>query len=272
MLMMEMAESRQGHRRTGGETNVWIIPLANSLASAQACLPWLDKQELARMMSLYFVVDRILYAESHGWLRRILSEYTGIPPGALRFSRSLTGKPVLERHSPDSIPAIYFSVSRTHGCLAIAISEEGEVGVDIERVRHMDAMDGIDKMVLHPDEHAWLDSLQPGQKYRSFFRLWAAKEAYTKALGRGLAQPFDQLSVQLLDESLCRIRDSSIAPIAQEHCHCSMLISPGSPLDEFAFATVSISGNGAIALYSVMQGCKPTEPSIGATCKRVRAD
>jgi malonyl CoA-acyl carrier protein transacylase/phosphopantetheinyl transferase len=79
------------------------------------------------------------------------------------------------------------SLSHSNG-VAVAVArdarDEAGVGVDIEPLRRMDP--GFEIAALNPDERGLLDALAHGRREEWILRLWCAKEAAAKALGRGL--------------------------------------------------------------------------------------
>ena len=77
----------------------------------------------------------------------------------------------------------YFNVSHSGQYWAMALSDEGEVGVDIERRRDMRPQ--MARRILMRDE----DALE-GELLRS----WVLKEAYVKMLGDGLRLGFRSFS------------------------------------------------------------------------------
>ena len=91
------------------------------------------------------------------------------------FEKNEWGKPML-KDTP-----LHFSLSHS-GYFAICAVSDTPVGVDIERPRNMDKI-----ARLFPEARTRDDLL----------RLWTAKEAYLKLLGRGLTVPLDSVSVQL---------------------------------------------------------------------------
>ncbi len=88
------------------------------------------------------------------------------------------------------------SLSRTTGLVAVALSEAGPVGVDVETAGAA-AFDGFDDVVLHGSER-----LRPGEPARTAVqntRIWVRKEAALKALGSGLRTDPRDLSVSPAD-------------------------------------------------------------------------
>lgn len=148
--------------------------------------------------SFVFDRDRHAYLAAHLELRRLLAERTGIAPEALRFIRVPGHKPVL--HGDDNPTGVHFSISHTRGFVAIALSEHGPVGVDVEAVRPVEDLTALCEMVFHPREHEAMRVLgdDAAAQLGYFFRVWTAKEAYCKAIGLGLAHPLPQIG---LDES-----------------------------------------------------------------------
>jgi len=92
------------------------------------------------------------------------------------FAKNEWGKPYLSDRDD-----IHFSLSHS-GTWAMCALSDALVGVDIERPRSMEKV-----ARLFPDAKTGNDVL----------RLWTAKEAYLKLLGRGLTVPLDSISVQL---------------------------------------------------------------------------
>jgi hypothetical protein len=92
-----------------------------------------------------------------------------------RLSHSADGQPL--------VPGLAVSVSHTHQLVAVAASTDGPIGVDLEEVQPRQVQELADRWFA-PEELAWMSG-QPNQ-LDGFLRLWTAKEAVGKALGRGL--------------------------------------------------------------------------------------
>ena len=94
------------------------------------------------------------------------------------------GKPSLAGH-----PEIHYNISHADGIAAVKVSEF-ECGIDCERVRECDPR--VMKRVCTQAEQAAIKSAPENERALLFFRLWTLKEAYVKALGRGLSFPMCQ--------------------------------------------------------------------------------
>lgn len=122
-------------------------------------------------------------ARCRALLRLALARRQGGDPRAFRLVR--------EPRGGVSTAGVYVSVSHTDGLCAVALSDT-PVGVDVERPVALDTIPVADRR-FHPDEAA---AVRAGA---SFWAIWTAKEAYTKALGLGLAYPWRSFDVRRLD-------------------------------------------------------------------------
>ncbi|MCI8525533.1 MAG: 4'-phosphopantetheinyl transferase superfamily protein [Oscillospiraceae bacterium] len=113
------------------------------------------------------------HAAAHALLAAAWRRVTGAPPPPL--ARTAQGKP----YFPGG--ALEFSLSHTRTAAVCALSGAA-VGVDAETIRPL--RPGIAARCLNAAELDWL-SAQAAQE-TAFFRLWTAKEAWTKLLGTGL--------------------------------------------------------------------------------------
>ena len=169
----------------------------------------LDAGEIARSEWFRFPAHRRLFLASRLLLRTTLSRYAEIPPEAWRFVTNDHGKPRVAPEAGLSAPA--FNLAHTAGIAAVAVTGGRDVGVDVEnRDRRVQARQLIDRFFA-PEEAAELGKLPAADLCDRFFLTWTLKEAYIKALGRGLAQPLDSFAFHLAGERPLRI-DFSAAP------------------------------------------------------------
>lgn len=122
-----------------------------------------------------------------GWLLDFALTKENIPPSSRVFSKNEWGKPFLK-----DLP-LAFSLSHAGHFAACAVSSS-PLGVDIESARCTMA---LAERHFHPDELSYLNSLPAASQPDALLRLWTAKEAFLKALGRGLSLPLASFSVEL---------------------------------------------------------------------------
>ena len=132
--------------------------------------------------------DRCAYIISHAELRRLLSEKLTDSASNLEILVDEHGKPYV-----DNDQNIHFNLSHSGDYALIAISDEGAVGVDIE---HHDAKPNhlaIAQRFFTHNEYLYISS--QSDQLVAFYEIWTYKEAYVKAIGRGIAYGLDSFSV-----------------------------------------------------------------------------
>jgi len=161
----------------------------------------LSPEERARAARFRSLTDERRFCAGRLLLRQLVADHLGMKPWEVRFAAPPGAKPVVI--VPFGTRELFSSLSRSGDFCAAALSEEGEVGVDIEQVR-----DGVDilaagKAWLSEGENLAIRSTEGEPASReAFFRLWCAREAVSKALGLGLAMDPGAGSVEgLLRES-----------------------------------------------------------------------
>lgn len=87
--------------------------------------------------------------------------------------------------------AIDFNISHSGNTVVCAISDEGNIGIDIEEVSCVDLLDYC--QVFQDEE--WSDIISSNDPYKKFFSYWTKKEAAVKADGRGLSIPLNEVLV-----------------------------------------------------------------------------
>jgi 4'-phosphopantetheinyl transferase len=86
------------------------------------------------------------------------------------------------------------SLSHSGEVVLCGLAPSGLLGVDVERIRARKQWDGLAEFALHPSELRRLAELPDAARWRGFYRIWTLKEALAKALGVGLALPFNRIS------------------------------------------------------------------------------
>lgn len=122
-------------------------------------------------------------------VRPLLAETFGMPAGELPLQRDPRGRPRL--HAP--LQGYDLGWSHSGDALLLALGEGVTLGVDIERAREHPRALELAQRFFHPDETAWLGSLDATARGDAFIRLWCAKEALLKAHGHGIAFGLEKL-------------------------------------------------------------------------------
>ncbi len=141
----------------------------------------LSEDEKERAARFHFEIDRHRFVACRAVLREILGAELGISPGDVKFSYGAQGKPTLN-HKTD----LRFNLSHSEGLALIALSDEAEIGVDLEQIRPERATSDVARAVFTDAEQA---ELVGPDRVERFFQLWTRKEAYLKAIGQGFASP-----------------------------------------------------------------------------------
>jgi 4'-phosphopantetheinyl transferase len=151
-----------------------------------------ERDRAARFVRLS---DRRHYAAAHALLRVMLSSYARIPPREWRFRVGPQGRPEIE--SGLSTLPLRFSLSHTDRLVAVAVTLDRAVGLDVEAFgRSLDDMSGVIRFFA-PSEIRFLEGCPSERRARAFIAIWTMKEAFVKATGLGLSLPLDQFAVGL---------------------------------------------------------------------------
>lgn len=141
----------------------------------------LSEEESAKAQSFKFPHLRNRYVAAHGMLRQTLASYLAVDPAGLRFGTGDYGKPELIGD------VLHFNVSHTADTLLIAVADMADIGVDIETVKpHRNLASLAERCFSEREYYEWRQ-LAADEQLLVFYRLWTKKEAFVKAVGRGIA-------------------------------------------------------------------------------------
>ena len=169
------------------EVHIWYRATDSSARSAVSLL---SADERTRHDRLVFPRDRRDFAEAHALTRRVLSLYEDVAPADWMFEIAAEGKPFLPRDRTGASP-LSFNLSHTHGLVACAVARGADVGLDVELIGRAVDERGISMRYFTQAENALIHACPEGERAARFIELWTLKEAYIKAVGRGLAHPLD---------------------------------------------------------------------------------
>jgi len=178
-----------------GEIHVWRVSLAQTESCLQNLQQTLSTDERTKADRFRFPKDRSQFIVSRGALRAILSRYLNISSHILRFDYNPYGKPSLTVAQGGN--TLRFNLSHSRGMALIAITKNRDIGVDLEGINQNFSCLEIAEKFFSPLENSVLRSLPEHLQATAFFTCWTRKEAYIKAVGKGLSIPLNQFDVSL---------------------------------------------------------------------------
>jgi 4'-phosphopantetheinyl transferase len=179
-----------------GEIHVWRAALDVAPERLGALARTLAPDEEARAQRFHFERDARWYIAGRGILRALLGRYLGVAPGDVRLVYGEHGKPALDGAGAHG-SRLRFNATHAQGLALYALAAGAEVGIDVERLRHVDDAERIVERYFAPAEREALRALAMEERDEGFLRCWTRKEAYLKAVGAGLGWPLDQFAVSL---------------------------------------------------------------------------
>lgn len=177
---------------------VWLLTLNLQAPLHNADLSILDDSERNHAASLHFHEDRVRSVTARAALRRLLAARLMTAPEALLLTTNKYGKPCLKDLKEHV--NIEFNVSHAGSFALIALSGHQRVGVDIEYVDRSIDIHSLARYVLSPLEYQSVRITQ-----QTFMHGWVAKESALKALGCGITEHLQAISILSGDSTDYRI-------------------------------------------------------------------
>lgn len=163
--------------------HVWCGELDVEADARTICEAVLSDDERQRAARFQFDRDRFRFIVARGMLRRLIGCYHQCAPEAVVFSYGDHGKPGLAGFQE----GFAFNTSHANGLGVWAFRFGGDIGVDVEWTGRRVEIDAVARRFFSDREWMALRDLPSDEKRAGFFRCWTQKEAFVKALGRGLA-------------------------------------------------------------------------------------
>jgi 4'-phosphopantetheinyl transferase len=191
------------------EIHVWYVDLAAARAAAAEWPRLLSAAEQERARRFHFERDRLRFLAAHAALREILSAYVDAAPESLVFGAGDLGKPFVEKPAT----TIRFNASDSEEFAAFAFARGVEVGIDLELVhRRLDDVESLAESCFSSEERSVLAAARSEDRSVQFLRLWTRKEAYVKAIGKGLHVPLTSFSASF-DDAPREVEGWTVVPL-----------------------------------------------------------
>jgi 4'-phosphopantetheinyl transferase len=178
--------------------DLWAFDLLAPDEGVENAYDLLSEDERQRAERFHFPVDRRRFVIARASLRQVLGDYLEIAPKRLAFEYSEYGKPKLS--SPNT--NLRFNASRSRERALIACTSGREIGVDIECIRLDLEVDDLAQRFFSLAENERLRAVPPDLRHLAFLRCWTSKEAYAKALGKGLSLDPRELDISVVLNNL----------------------------------------------------------------------
>jgi 4'-phosphopantetheinyl transferase len=183
-------------RRQDIRDAAWVVYASPEAVLAshdrQSLLLTLSPDELERQGRFRFDQDRDAYLVAHALTRQVLARLCDCDVRALEFEAGERGRPELAGALRAS--GVRFNLSHTHGLVACAVTQEHDIGVDVEYIERRVELLGVARHVFSEQEVLGLTALTDAAQRDRFFDLWTLKEAYVKAIGKGLGAPLQAIT------------------------------------------------------------------------------
>ena len=139
-----------------------------------------------------FLISRVL-------VKTVLADKLGISPHQVNIQLHPNGKPFVQGSK-----AVYFNLTHSADVIILAVTEEGEIGVDIEKVDREFEWMRVDS-VLDLSEIEWIKEKEltgSSSVFQRFFQIWTLKESYIKCTGEGMSRHLKKLNFHVLPEHI----------------------------------------------------------------------
>jgi 4'-phosphopantetheinyl transferase len=168
----------------------------------------LTADEHQRAARFHFAEHGHRFTVARARLRQQLAVLLSVQPGELRFSEGEHGKPALT--DAFSAGGLTFNLSHSGAAGLVGWSWHRAIGVDIEYWRKTSDEAALVRRYFSPHEIAVYEATAPEARMQAFFNCWTRKEAYVKAVGRGLGLPLDSFDVSLDRNDARLLRASAV--------------------------------------------------------------
>ena len=181
--------------------HVYYTDLTKAYNCLQRFYKMLSDDEKDRAGKYHFEKDRNNYLVSRGLLRLILSKYLSIKAQEIIFEYNKYGKPYLKNNN------LSFNIAHSSSTFIMTVTKEYDIGIDIEFMRDDLEIINMANNFFSEYEIKELLSLDQTNRLEGFYNCWTRKEAFIKAVGKGLSIPLDSFDVELDPEKLVKILD-----------------------------------------------------------------
>ena len=149
-------------------------------------------------MAIKFSLEAVQHSEqhslAHNLLKDMLKGFYNIDYTEEMTKKTEQGKPYFA-----DFPDLHFNLSHAEG-ITSCIIENRECGIDCEKVREY--RPNVMKRAFSVKEREMIENAPESERDLLFFTLWTLKEAYIKAIGKGLSYPLNEAEFIIEDGNI----------------------------------------------------------------------
>ena len=175
------------------QVHVWLADLDTAASDHEALWRGSSSDEQRRAAKFRSSMDGARFLAGRRLIRQLAGGYLESAPEEIALRVGPSGKPRIWCHGR-RVP-LDLTLSRSGGWGLFAFWRAGPVGVDIEALRSDLDLSLMSPAALTPDEKEAVNASGRTCSVHTFLRFWVRKEAYVKALGRGVGYGLHHVDV-----------------------------------------------------------------------------
>ena len=179
--------------------DIWLCDLKQLSSDINNFYSILSEDERERTDKLKVEDKKQQYIITRGALRQRLGLLTKIDPQDFIFDYLEHGKPVLANNP--QFADMTFNVSHSHDLALIAITQEQNIGIDIEKINRELKHDELVSRFFSKVEQTEFQTIPEANRAKAFCACWSRKEAFIKAIGDGVSYGLDTFDVTVDPEN-----------------------------------------------------------------------
>ena len=180
------------------EVHLWSTSLDADKLCLAKCEELLSPEELSRRGSFVRQVDGQYYAMGRAFLRVVLSYYIGGSPQDIEILYNNQNKPYIKNNP------IYFNVSHSNELYCLAISPNCKVGIDVAHYENIDNAQSFLNSFSNSNERSMFSHLKPDSITELILKIWTAKEAFVKGIGKGFMIEPQSVELKFSDGNIAK--------------------------------------------------------------------
>lgn len=170
----------------------------------------LSVDEVERAARFHSAKHSSRFIVAHARLRQELARLLSVAPDSVVLDAGPHGKPALAGELASS--GLEFNLSHSASLGLVGWAWSRAIGVDIEFWRPTRDEAALVRRFFSTTEIAEYEALEHGHHTEAFFNGWTRKEAYVKAVGRGIGLPLDSFDITLGPAAEARLLRPSVVP------------------------------------------------------------